>query len=228
MDFDIGSLIAMIGGAYMKNRAQNKAFDQQKQAAQAAQMRQMQARDEAAAVAVRQAAQFAPEQRQVQQQQIQQDLTGQLDQQVAQPQITAQGVQVGATLPAGAGSTEYLTTKAKEQAKSTASLRELAALMGRIGSASELRRNEGVGMVDAGGEIGRIQTSANNTGGIDQIGIQGAGQPNIGALIAGEALSAYGANGMAMNGLQKKPPAAAPQITTGMFSRMDRGQPNWQ
>jgi hypothetical protein len=155
-------------------------------------MRQLAKQNEATQVAAKKAAEFDPNARKDTQQQIADQMTGQLQQQVAQPQITAQGVQVGTTIPQGQGGTEYLTAQAKEAAKSTASLRALAGLMGRIGSASELRRNEALGMGDAAGEIGRIQNGANTMGAIDQIGVQNAGRENPLYGVASGVLRGYG------------------------------------
>lgn len=202
--FTIASLIAMVAGAGLQYHTTTKANKNQQQAALAAQQRQLDEQNQATQVAARKAAEFDPANRNAQQQQIQEALTGELNAQVDQPQITAQGVQVGATLPEGGATTDYLATKAREQAKATESLRGLAALMGRIGGANELRRNEAIGFGDAAGQIGRIQTGANNIFGADQVGIDAAGQPNVGAMVAGEALRGAGAYGMT-----RKPAAGA-------------------
>jgi hypothetical protein len=202
--FEIAALIAMIAGAGMQHKAQSDAAKRQREQAVMAQQRQLNAQNEATAEAAKRAADFDPTARRDNQQQIEQALTGTLDQQVSQPQITAQGVQVGTTLPEGQGGTEYLTAKAREQAKATASLRGLAALMGRIGSASELRRGEAVGIGDTAGAIGRIQGGADNIAGIDGVGVQAAGQPNLGMMIAGQALSAYGGSKLAGSGMKPK------------------------
>lgn len=199
----VAALVASIAGAGLQYSAQQSALKKQQQTAVDAQRRQLAARNEATQIAARKAGEFDPGARQQQQQDIQQQLTGELDKQVAAPQITAQGVQVGTTLPSGAGGTAYLTAQAKEQAKATASLRELAALMGRIGGASQLREKEAVGIGDAAGAIGRVQNGAENIFGVDQVGIGAAGQPNVGMMLAGEALRAGGQYGMAKTSTKK-------------------------
>jgi hypothetical protein len=212
--------VAAIASAAIGANAQAQAAARQKRAAVEAQQRQLMAQNAATQEAAKKAQEFDPGNRQAEQQAIQQDLTAELDNQVKQPQITAQGVQVGSTLPQGTA--DYTVAKAKEQAKTTESLRALASLMGRIGSAGELRRKEAVGLGDTAGAIGRIQSGAGNIGGIDQIGVQAAGQPSLGAMFASEALRAYGAS---QAGRGATTTQAGP--TTGTFSRMDRGQANW-
>jgi hypothetical protein len=183
----IAALLAASGLSYY---SQQDALKRQQQQAREAQQRQLNARNMATAEAAKKASEFDPTARREKQDQIQQEITGGLQAQVAQPQITAQGVQVGQTIPGG--TKDYLTAKAKETARTTESLRALASLMGRIGSASELRRKEAVGFGDTAGAIGRIQNGANNMAGIDQIGIN-AVQPNGGLQLASEALRMYGA-----------------------------------
>lgn len=189
------AIIAMIASAAIQQQAQSSALKKQQQQAVQMQQRQLQARNQATGEAMKRVQEFDPNDRNTKQQDIAQQLTGEYEREVAGPQLTAQGIQVGTTLPQGQGGTEYLTAKAKEQAKTTASLRELAALMGRIGSQSELRRGEAIGIGDTAGNIGRIQSGAGNMGAIDQIGIN-AVQPNPFAMLASQALSAYGQGSM--------------------------------
>lgn len=193
--FSIAAIVSMLAGAGLSAYSQNQALKRQQATMREAQQRQLNAQNQATQVAAKKASEFDPAERAAQQALIEQQLTGELDQQVRQPQITAQGVQVGATIPEAAGSTDYLTAKAREAAKTTASLRGLAALMGKIGSAGELRRKEAVGLGDTAGAIGRIQTGAGNIWNADQVGINAAGQQNLGLQLASAALSAYGAAG---------------------------------
>lgn len=209
MDFNLdnidwGSVATQIAGAALQKRAQDQALARRQQAIAAARAQQLASQDQAAQVAAKAATQFAPEQRQAQQQQIQQDLTGQLTSQITPQPITAQGVQVGATIPEGAGGGDYLAAKARETAKAMESQRQLAALMGRIGSADELRRGESVGVGDASQTIGRIQSGADNMFEAAKPGIESAGGVSLFPMLAGEALRQYGKSGMAMNGLKPK------------------------
>jgi hypothetical protein len=203
--FDPVSIAMMVASAALSAHSQNQAAKKQQQQMVAAQQRQMMARNQATEAAARKAAEFEPEQRKQSQDQIQQQLTGELEQQVQGPQITAQGVQVGKTIEGGGA--DYLTMKAREQARVQQSMRGLASLMGRIGSASELRRGEAVGIGDTAGEIGRIQSGAANNWGIDQVGIEAAGRPNAGLQFASAVLGGAGKARAAGSGLG---PAAIP------------------
>src|SRR5205085_9723649 len=129
----IAALVAMLAGAGMQYSAQQSAGKKQQQAAVEAQRRQLAAQNEATQIAARKAGEFDPANRQQQQEQIAQQLQGEYEKTIEAPQVTAQGTQIGSTLPAGAGGTEYLTAQAKEEAKTQASLHALAGLMGRKG-----------------------------------------------------------------------------------------------
>jgi hypothetical protein len=213
-------IIAMIVAAAMQQKASSDAARRQKEQAVLAQQRQLAAQNEATQVASKKAAEFDAPQRAEKQDQIAQDLTANYQQQIAAPQVTAQGVQVGSTVPEAAAGADYSLARAKEQAKTTASLHALAGLMGRIGSTSELRRREAVGIGDTAGTIGRIQTGANNIWQADQAGVQAAGRPDPWLQIGAGALNAYGMSGLMASGLGGTGAGAAP--TTGDFARMDR------
>lgn len=211
------ALAAMVASAAMQQYGASQAAQKQQQAAREAQQRQLAMQNQATDVAMKQVQEFDPAVRKQRQDDITNQLTDQYTQAATAPQITAQGVQVGQTIPGG--SSDYLVTKGREQAKATESLRNLAQLMGRTGSASELRRGEAVGIGDAAGQIGRIGTGANNMAGIDEVGIQAAGQPSLGAGLASAALGAYGMNGMMTSGLKKPafPAFGTPSGPTGAW-----------
>lgn len=198
--FDPLSLGLMLAGSAVSMYGNNQAAKKQQQVMLQSQQRQIAARNQATDVAMKRVQEFDPNARQERQDDITQQLTGDYEQAVNQTPITAQGVQVGATIPGAAATTDYLTAQAREKAKSTASLRELAALMGRIGSAGQLRRNEAVGIGDTAGEIGRIQGNASNMAGIDELRAS-AIQPSLGTQLIGGALSSYGAGAMASGGI---------------------------
>lgn len=199
-------ILPQIIGAALQKRAYDQAADRQQAEIARMRQRQMMAREQATGEVMRRVQDFAPAARQQQQQEIGQQMSGELLQQ-ATPQITTQGVQVGATLPEGAGSTEYLAAQAREKQKTMASMRQLAQLMGRIGSAGEQRKNEAVNMGDTAGAVGRIQSGAGMQAGLDQLAVQNADRVSPGMLIAGEALRGYGAGRMANSGLRPQRPA---------------------
>lgn len=199
------SIGMMLGGAFLSAKANQDALQKQQRMARESQQRALQAQNQATDVAMRQVQQFDPTVRKTAQDEIAQDLTQRFEGAATAPPITAQGVQVGQTIPGGTA--DYLAQKGREAAKAAESNRNLAALLGRIGSAGQLRRNEGVAFGDAAGEIGRIGQGADNMGRIDQIGIN-AVTPSLGMTIAGQALGAYGANQAMLSGLQGMKPGA--------------------
>lgn len=197
----IAGIVASLASAAVQQQAAASAAKRQREQAVMAQKRQLDMQNEASAAAARRASEYDPTERGNRQQQIQQEITGEMERQVQGPQVTAQGVQVGATIDGGGA--DYLTAKAKEEAKTKASLHALASLMGRMGSAGELRRREAVGFGDTAGEIGRIQTGANNLWGADQVGIEAAGQVSPGAMLASQALGAAGSYAMSQGAMPK-------------------------
>lgn len=184
------SIGAMLLSAFVQAKTQSDAAARQKRMAVESQQRALASQNQATDAAMKRAQEFDPTVRKQNQDEVTQDITQQLEQSVPSKPITAQGVEVGATIPGGTA--DYLTSKARETAKAAESSRQLAALFGRIGGAQQLRRNEAVGFGDTAGEIGRIQTGANNMGNIDQIGIEAAGQPSLGGMLVSSALGAYG------------------------------------
>lgn len=197
----------MLAGAAITAHGQNQALKKQNKIAVAGQQEMLNERNKATDVALRKAAEFNPDARAEQQQEIAQAMEGDYRQAIEAPPITAQGVQVGSTIPTAAGTGDYLAATAREKAKSTESLRTLAQLMGRIGSAGQLRRNEAVDLGDTAGQIGRIQDGAENMNQINSIKA-GAVTPSLGSQLVGGALSSYGAGRMATAGVGAK--AAVP------------------
>lgn len=198
------SIGIMLLGAAMSAKAQNDAAQKQQRLAVESRQRAMQAQNEATDVAMKQVQEFDPTVRKAKQDEIQNQLTTQYQQAAQAKPITAQGVQVGQTIPGG--SADYLTTKAREVAKATESNRNLAALLGRVGSAGQLRRNEAVRFGDTAGTVGRIGTGAENMANIDRIGIDSV-QPSVGGMLAGTVLGAIGQSGASLSGLLGSQPS---------------------
>lgn len=199
------SIGLMLAAAALSAKANNDAAKRQQAQTREAMGRQMAQQQRATETVAKRAGQFDAGERKDKNDAIAQQLTEGYEREVAAPAITAQGIQVGTTIPDADAGGDYLKTKARETAKSTASLRALAALMGRTGAASELRRGEAVSIGDTAGDIGRIGTGANNIWGADQVGIQAAGQPSLGMQLASSALGAYGMGRMASAGVGGAP-----------------------
>lgn len=190
----------MLAGAAVTAYGQNQALERQKKIQLASQQEQLRARNMATDVAMKKALEFQAEDRNAAQDQIAQKLEAEYQPAVQGTPITAQGVQVGSTIPTSAATSDYLAATAREKAKTTESLRQLAGLMGRIGSAGQLRQNEAIGLGDTAGEIARIQGNAGNMAEIENIRAS-AVTPSLGTQLGGAALSAYGAGRLATSGL---------------------------
>lgn len=205
--FDPISIGVMLLGSALQAKAQQDALAKQQRLAVESRQRAMQAQNQATDVAMKQVQEYDPATRKAKQDDIQTQMIDQYQAAASGTPITAQGVQVGQTIPGG--SADYLAAKGRETAKAAESNRQLAALFGRIGSAGQLRRNEGVAFGDTAGEIGRIGTGANNVAQIDQIGIDSV-TPSLGMTLAGQALSGYGMGKLASSGLGGAMKAGAP------------------
>lgn len=208
------AIAAMLASAALQAKAQSDAASKQQRLAMESRQRAMQAQNQATDVAMKRVQEFDPTVRKAQQDEIQTQLTDQYQKAAEGTPITAQGVQVGQTLPGGTA--DYLAAKGRETAKAAESNRQLAALFGRIGSAGQLRRNEATAIGDTAGQIGRIGTGADNMSQIDQIGINSV-QPSLGLTLAGQALGAYGMGRAATSGLAPKAPTGV--ITEGRWLR---------
>lgn len=193
------SIGAMLASAYLQNDAASSAADRQQQEAVRAQQRQAEQRSRANKVVMDRAQEFDAENRASKQADMARTIEGQLTKSADAPAITAQGVTIGAGL--SPQSADYKAVQGKEQTRVANSLHQLASLMGRTGSAGQLRQGEAIGIGDTAGALGRIQTGANNIGQIDKTAIELAGQPSVGQMIAGQALGGYGMGSLAKSGL---------------------------
>jgi hypothetical protein len=203
----------MLASAAMSTYAQHAAAKKQQDRLRESQMRQQAAQNSATDKVVKRSMEFDAQTRNDKQAEIEQALTADLTKHVDQPLITAQGVQVGSTIPDAEGTGDFLKHRARETARAHESLRALAALMGKTGAAGELRRREAVSIGDTAGDVGRIASGANNIWQADQAGIAAAGQPSVGLMLGSAALGAYGQAGMAGAGVGGAAPAAGTGFT---------------
>lgn len=197
--FTIASLVAMVAGAYMQNKAQTDAANRQQQTIRESLQRQQTLQREAEDTAIKKATEFAPETRQEKQAQLEQQITTEMLQPVQQAAVAQEAPSVQ-----GDVSEDYSTAKAKSQAEQMKSAESLARIFGRIGSAGELRRNEAIGLGDTQQQIGALGSFSRGQAMADQAAIQSAGVPNGGAMLGGTILQGAGTAGMmgAFDGLK--------------------------
>lgn len=206
--FDPITIAAMIASAVVQQQTQAAALAKQKRMAVESQQRAIQGQNQATDLAMKRVQEFTPEKRQENQATVTDELTSKYQEAASRAPITAQGVEIGSTIPDSAGSSDYLKTKATQMTKAADANRALAALFGRIGGAGQLRRNEAVGIGDTATDIGRVGTGVQNVANIDQIGINSV-QPSLGGQLLGAALGAYG-QGRALGAF-----GSAPKMTAG-------------
>lgn len=194
--FTIASLVAMVAGAALQQKAASDARRNQQRQIQENLMRQQGFQREAEQAALDRAKEFAPEVREEKQKQLEQAATDQMIQPVEQaaPAMQDQSAVQGNV------SADYTAGRAKSQAEQLRSANALASILGKITGAGRLRQNEALGMAETGQLIDRLKSFSQGSGNAAQIGISRAGQPDGGTMLAGGLLQAGGSAGL-MSGL---------------------------
>lgn len=197
--FTIAGLIATVGGAFVQQQAADAAARRQQQAIRESLERQRQLQMEAERAAMSRAQEFAPEDRQAEQSKIADQMTTEF----VAPIEQAAAREVAPPVQ-GDVSSDYTATRAKSMAEQAKAADALARLFGRIGSASQLRQNEAVRLGDTATQIGMLNNFSRGQSQADQYGINAAGVPDGGAMLAGTILQGVGTAGVmgAFDGLK--------------------------
>jgi hypothetical protein len=197
--FTIAALVSLVGGAFLQNQAQESAAKRQQATIRDSLERQQSYQRQAEQTAMQKAQEFAPQNRQDKQDDIEQNIT----QQMLQPVQQQADIQSAPSVQ-GDVSTDYTTAKAASQAEQLKSAETLARIFGRTGAASELRQGEAIGLGDTGQQIDTLHNFSQGQGAADQYGINAAGIPNGGAMLAGTVLQGAGQAGLmgAFDGLK--------------------------
>ncbi|MBC2768557.1 hypothetical protein [Pusillimonas minor] len=190
--FTIAGLVAAIGGAFIQNQAQQSAAARQQRAIQDSLARQQELQRQAEQAALRKANEFSPDDRLEKQKAIEQQLTTEM---LAPVQENA-AVRAEAPSVQGDVSEDYSTARASSMAQQAKTAEALARIFGKIGSATQLRQNEAVGLGDTANQIGMLRNFSQGQQAADQAGIQAAGTPSGGAMLAGSILQGVGQVGM--------------------------------
>ncbi|RII84354.1 hypothetical protein [Neopusillimonas maritima] len=190
--FEIASLVSLISGAFIQNQAVQDAAARQQRAIQDSLIRQQNLQRQAEQAAMKKATEFNPDDRLDKQNVIEQQLTSEMLEPVKQnmaERVEAPSVQ-------GDVSDDYSTARASSMAQQAKTAEALARIFGRIGSASQLRQNEAIGIGDSANEIGMLKNFSRGQHAADQVGIQAAGTPSGGAMLAGTILQGVGQTGL--------------------------------
>lgn len=185
---EIAALVAMLAGSAMQYKASNDAAKRQEAETRAALARQDELQQRAEQKAVTTADDFSTDKRQADQAQIEADLT----QQFIKPAAEAQQINAAQATTQGDVSKDYTAAKAASSIQTMKTAETLARLLGKTTAAGRLRTNEAIKMSDAAADIDRFGSFSRGQAGADRIGIQAAGRPNAGLVLAGSALTAAG------------------------------------
>lgn len=197
--FTIASLVSMVGGAFVQQQAADEAARRQQQAIRESLDRQRRLQIEAERAAMNRAQEFAPEDRQAEQNQIAEQLTTEFVAPVTQASAREEAPPIQ-----GDVSSDYTAARAKSMAEQAKAAEALARLYGRIGSASQLRQNEAMRLGDTATQIGMLNNFSQGQARADQYGINAAGIPDGGPMLAGTILQGAGTAGImgAFDGLK--------------------------
>jgi len=229
--FSIAAIVAALAGAAMQYKASSDASSRQQQATQEALARQRDLQMQAEKTAMDTAKQFAPEDRQQQQDQIAQQVTTEM----MAPVQNAQQINTAQNTSQGNVSNDYLAAKAASNVNQMRQASDLARLLGKTTAAGRLRTNEAINVADAAGGIDRLGSFSRGQGAADNISIAAAGRPNAGLVLGGQVVGALGAAGLANAGNLGNAATASQYGTTAgsqqtaMLAAQDAGfsSPSW-
>lgn len=195
----IAALITAIIGAGVQYKASSDAQQRQREQIQSGLERQRQLQQESEKLATDQAKDFAPEVRK----QNQDELAGEIEQNLIKPVSDATVIRNQQTATQGDVSSDYSTAKAQSDANVMKDAQQLARILGKTGSASRLRTNEALKMAETGLKIDRLSNFSRGNQAADSIAIQQAGQVDPGLTLAGSLMQSAGTAGLMYGGAAK-------------------------
>lgn len=201
----IPALIATIAGAAIQNRAARDAQQRMESATQRSLENQRRLQMQAERRALDTAATYETPKRQAEQ--------GQIAEQIAQdliaPVSESQAIRSGQQETQGNVSDDYLTARATSDLNTMRQAEQLARLLGKTTSASRLRMNEGIRMMDAGMDVNRLGSFSRGQAGADRIAIDAAGRVDPGQMFLGSLLQGAGTAGLSAGGSGSLSPLGA-------------------
>ena len=191
--FTIAALVATVAGAGMQHNASREAQKRAEAEIRRSLENQRRLQMQAERKALDTAANFETPKRQAEQAQIAEQITQELIAPVSESQAIRQGQQT----TQGNVSEDYLTAKAASDLNTLRQAEQMARLLGKTTSASRLRMNEGIRLMDAGMDVDRLSSFSQGQARADQIAINAAGQVDPGQMFLGALLQAGGSAGLA-------------------------------
>lgn len=201
----IPALIATIAGAAIQNRAARDAQQRMESATQRSLENQRRLQMQAERRALDTAATYETPKRQAEQGQIAEQIT----QELIAPVSESQAIRSGQQETQGNVSDDYLTARATSDLNTMRQAEQLARLLGKTTSASRLRMNEGIRMMDAGMDVDRLGNFSRGQAGADRIAIDAAGRVDPGLMFLGSLLQGAGTAGLSAGGSGSLSPLGA-------------------
>lgn len=127
-------------------------------------------------------------------------IADQLTQELMAPVSESQNIRAGQQTTQGNVSSDYSTAKAASDVNAMKTAQSLAKMLGKSSSATRLRMNEGIRMLDAGQDIDRLAGFSRGRFKADDTAIEQAGQLDPGLVLAGKLLLDGGSAGVMSGG----------------------------
>lgn len=186
------ALAAMVAGAAIQYQANTEAQERQQAQIRRSLENQEKLQREAEKKAMNTAQKFNPKDRMAEQAALEAQITEGL----LAPVSESQAIRASQQTTQGDVSGDYTTAKAASDANALKAADTLARLLGKTTSASRLRMNEGIRLMDTGMALDQLNSFSKGQQGADSIAIQQAGLVDPGKVLAGQLLSAAGSAGM--------------------------------
>ncbi len=193
----IASLIASIAGAGLQHNASREAQQRVEAETRRALENQRRLQMQAEKKALDTAANYETPKRQAEQGQIAEQITQELIAPVSESQSIRQVQQT----TQGNVSEDYLTAKAASDLNTMKAAEQMARLLGKTTSASRLRMNEGIRLMDAGMDIDRLANFSRGQERADDIALRQAGMLDPVQSFGGGLLQGLGMVGLMNAGL---------------------------
>lgn len=212
---EIAALVAAITGAGMQYKASSDAQDRQRKQIALSLSNQDKLNQQAEKKALDRAAEYETPKRQGEQAQLEEEITNRL----ATPVSESQAIRSQQQTTQGNVSKDYEATKAARDVQSVKDMEVLARLLGKTTSASRLRMNEGIRLMDTGQELGMLGGFSRGQAGADQIAIDHAGQLDPTKMFVGSLLQTAGTAGLSAGGSSLSSSGAAAKYGSGEGSQ---------
>ena len=212
--FTIAALVAAVAGAGMQYKASQDAQERQRREIQASLQAQRELQMQAEKKAMDAATGYETPKRAAEQQQ----LATEIEQSLIQPVSESQAIRAEQQTTQGDVSDDYQTAKAAADLETMKQAEQLARLLGKTTSASRLRMNEGIRLMDTGTAVDQLGSFSRGRAGADNIAIQQAGLVDPGQVFLGSLLQSAGTAGLRAGG------SAAASGSTGTGLKATTGE----